>query len=178
LLRFRKAAVWGGGMWGNFPTKLLCFIPFIIIIVLWRAFDNSNGKVKPPHDHIIWIVEDDLDDRSLLQEAFADTQIPSIVFIFPDAITALQKLGIARAEELPHIIVSDYNMPMMNGNEFVQALHAHGRYEEIKKVILSTSNYLFDTEKCLQNGAHAYFIKPENYPQLVDIAFSILALNK
>ena len=134
--------------------------------------------MKSPHDHIVWIVEDDLDDRILLQEAFVDTRIPSAVLIFSDAITALQKLGICRAEELPHIIVSDYNMPVMNGNEFIKALSAHRRYGSIKKVILSTSSYLFDTEECLRNGAHAYFIKPGNYPKLVDVAFSILALNK
>jgi len=134
--------------------------------------------MKSPHDHIIWIVEDDLDDRILLREAFADTQIPSIVSIFPDAITALQELGICAADQLPHIIVSDYNMPVMNGSEFIQALCAHGRYASIKKVILSTSSYLFDSEECLQHGAHAYFIKPPNYPKLVDVAFSILALTR
>ncbi|MES2374012.1 MAG: response regulator [Bacteroidota bacterium] len=134
--------------------------------------------MRAPPDHIIWIVEDDLDDRVLLHEAFADTKIPSDIFVFPDAIAALRKLGVCHIEELPHIIVSDYNMPVMNGVEFLEALCAHGRYDAIKKVILSTSSYLFDTEACLNNGAHAYFIKPGNYPKLVDVAFSILALTR
>lgn len=131
-----------------------------------------------PQNHIVWVVEDDLDDRILLQEAFADTQVGCSVFIFPDAITALQKLGTCHAQEIPAIIVSDYNMPVMNGAEFIEALSAHGRYDSIKKVILSTSRYLFDTEACLQKGADAYFIKPGTYPQLVDVAFSILAIKK
>jgi len=128
--------------------------------------------------HIIWIVEDDLDDCILLQEACKDTQIDCRVFVFGDAISALQHLGTCSVHEIPGIIVSDYNMPVMNGAEFIEALCAHKRYDRIIKVILSTSSYLFDTEACLQKGADAYFIKPSNYPQLVDVAFSILALEK
>jgi hypothetical protein len=49
---------------------------------------------------------------------------------------------------------------------------------QIVKIILSTSDYLFDKEACLQSGAHAYFIKPPNYAGLIEVAFSILALYK
>ena len=134
--------------------------------------------MSSPQNHIVWIVEDDFDDRILLREAFIDTQIPCTVTVFPDAITALRELGICRVQDIPGIIVSDYNMPVMNGAEFIEALCAHRRYGNTKKVILSTSSYLFDTEACLQKGADAYFIKPSNYPKMVDVAFSILALKK
>jgi CheY-like chemotaxis protein len=130
------------------------------------------------HHHLIWIVEDDLDDRILLNEAFKDTQIPCTVFLFTDAISALQKLGTCPAAEIPDFIVTDYNMHVMNGAEFVEALCAHRRYDQVIKVILSTSSYLFDTEECLQKGADAYFIKPASYTQLVDVAFSILGVKK
>ncbi|MES2374795.1 MAG: response regulator [Bacteroidota bacterium] len=129
-------------------------------------------------NHTVWIIEDDLDDRILLQEAFIDTQIPCTVSIFGDAFTALQQLGTCSTGQLPSIIVSDYNMPVMNGAEFMEALCVHARYEPIKKIILSTSTYLFDTEACLEKGAHAYFIKPSSYHKLVDVAFSILSLSK
>jgi CheY-like chemotaxis protein len=134
--------------------------------------------MNSPHQHSVWIVEDDLDDRILLQEAMLDTQIKCFVLVFPDAISALQKLGTCPQQELPQIIVADYNMPVMTGAELIEELATHTRYQGIKKVILSTSTYLFDVEACLQKGADAYFIKPGNYPELVDIAFSILALNK
>jgi CheY-like chemotaxis protein len=130
------------------------------------------------HHHLIWIVEDDLDDRILLNEAFKDTQIPCTVFLFTDAISALQKLGTCPATEIPDFIVTDYNMHVMNGAEFVEALCTHRRYDQVIKVVLSTSSYLFDTEECLQKGADAYFIKPASYTQLVDVAFSILAVKK
>jgi CheY-like chemotaxis protein len=121
-------------------------------------------------------VEDDLDDRILLQEAFLDTQIQCKIFIFSDAISALRQLGTSKVEELPTIVVADYNMAVMTGAEFIEALCAHREYETIKKVILSTSSYLFDKEKCFQKGAHAYFVKPSDYPQLIGVAFSILGL--
>jgi CheY-like chemotaxis protein len=142
------------------------------------GFDGSNSDMNSPHDHIIWIVEDDLDDRILLQEAFAETHIPAVVVLFQDAITALQALGTTRTEELPHIIVSDYNMPMMNGYQFMEALSAHRRYAEIKKVVLSTCNYLYNAVECLQKGAHAYYIKPPDYTALVELALLILTPGK
>jgi hypothetical protein len=40
----------------------------------------------------VWIVEDDLDDRVLLNEAFLDTKMPCSLTLYPDAITALQNL--------------------------------------------------------------------------------------
>jgi len=133
--------------------------------------------VSKAGDHIIWIVEDDLDDSILLQEAFIDTRVPCLIQTFSDAINALQQLGTCRREELPTIVVADYNMPVMTGAEFVEAMCAHVRYESIKKIILSTSSYLFDKKDCLKKGAHAYFVKPSNYPQLIDVAFSILTMN-
>jgi two-component system chemotaxis response regulator CheY len=134
--------------------------------------------MKSPHDHIVWIVEDDLDDRILLQEAFAETPIPVKVVVFQSAITALQTLGITHTEELPDIIVSDYNMPMMNGYQFMEALGAHRRYAAIKKVVLSTCNYLYNAEECLKKGAHAYYIKPPDYIELVELASSIVRPDK
>lgn len=127
-------------------------------------------------NHTIWIVEDDLDDRILLHEAFKDTLIPCSVQVFADAFSALQQLGVSNIQELPTIIVSDYNMPVMNGADFIEALCVHRRYDTIVKIILSTSSYLFDTEECLARGAHGYFIKPANYPAMVDVAFSIFGL--
>jgi CheY-like chemotaxis protein len=127
-------------------------------------------------DHTIWIIEDDLDDSILLQEAFIDTQIACTVLVFGDAVTALQQMGLCNNDQLPSILVSDYNMPVMNGAELIEALCAHARYRTMKKIILSTSSYLFDTEACLEKGADAYFIKPSSYHQLVDVAFSILSL--
>lgn len=126
----------------------------------------------------IWIIEDDLDDRVLLNEAFLETKIPCSLTLYPDAISALQKLGTSTLQELPDIIVSDYNMPYMDGLQFIESLCAHKRYERIVKIILSTSSYLFDKAACIQSGAHAYFIKPPNYTGLIDVAFAIHALHK
>jgi CheY-like chemotaxis protein len=128
--------------------------------------------------NIIWIVEDDLDDRILLNEAFKETGFGGRIFLFPDAISALQKLGRCSAEEIPAIIVTDYNMHVMNGAEFVESLCSHRRYNGVIKVILSTSSYLFDTAECLRKGADAYFVKPASYTELVDVASSILAVKK
>jgi CheY-like chemotaxis protein len=129
-------------------------------------------------NHTVWIVEDDPDDRALLNQAVKDTHIPCEVSLFTDAVSALQKLDNCSARELPAIIVTDYNMHIMSGGEFIEVLSSYEKYDHIIKIILSTGSYLFDTEECLQKGADAYFLKPVSYPQLVDVAFSILAIRK
>ncbi|MBI2274718.1 MAG: hypothetical protein HYU70_13045 [Bacteroidetes bacterium] len=94
----------------------------------------------------MWIVEDDLDDLVLLEKAFEDTQVPCHVVIFSNTISAHQQLSTCPTDKLPGIILSDYNMPMTNDEELIESLCTHKRYENIIKVIVSTSSDLFGKE--------------------------------
>lgn len=73
----------------------------------------------------ILIVEDDPDDCLVFQHSILAIR-PSYTVVFKDdAVQALRYLSVA--DELPALIVSDINMPKMDGMQFRQAVLAHER---------------------------------------------------
>ncbi len=124
----------------------------------------------------VFIIDDDLDDQVLMKQAFESTGVPVDVRFATRSDDALAFLARCTAEEQPEIIVSDYNMPMMNGEEFLRRLLADPRYRHTPKVIVSTAASPAIIEACLTNGAARYLIKPSDFEQLVRLANEIISL--
>jgi CheY-like chemotaxis protein len=61
----------------------------------------------------IIIIEDDADDQELLKEVFKKLKYPNELIFFFDGEAALEFLN--RQEILPFLILSDINMPKLNG---------------------------------------------------------------
>jgi CheY-like chemotaxis protein len=124
----------------------------------------------------IFIIDDDLDDQVLMKQAFESTGIQVTVRFATRSDEALKFLGGCSDAEQPDIIVSDYNMPMMNGEEFLRRLSADKRYGNIPRVIVSTAASPPVIEACLANGASRYLIKPSDFEELVKLAHTIIKL--
>jgi CheY-like chemotaxis protein len=73
---------------------------------------NKNGPVV--------IIEDDLDDAEFLREVFERLDYPNKVLFFSDGEDALDYLN--KTENLPFLILSDINMPKLNGFELRKKL--------------------------------------------------------
>ncbi|MBV9988558.1 MAG: response regulator [Chitinophagaceae bacterium] len=125
----------------------------------------------------IFIIDDDLDDQVLMQQAFESTGSPVQVRFATRSDEALQWLGRCADVEKPDIIVSDYNMPMMNGEEFLKRLQADERYRDTPKVIVSTAASPSIIEACVSHGASKYLIKPSDFEELIKLAREIIALS-
>lgn len=80
------------------------------------------------------------------------------------------KEGLNRLESLPkvHIIVSDVNMPEMDGIEFVSRVKQHPRHRFTPVIMLTTENQVEKKEQGRAAGAKAWVVKPFNPPQLLD----------
>ncbi|PZR24288.1 MAG: response regulator [Flavobacterium psychrophilum] len=63
----------------------------------------------------ILVIEDDEDDREILQEIFKDLGYKNNIIFFSDSTEALEY--IRRPEVNPFIIISDINMPKLGGFE-------------------------------------------------------------
>jgi CheY-like chemotaxis protein len=61
------------------------------------------------------IIEDDEDDRMILDEAFKKLGYPNKIVFFPDGQSALDFLNLT--EVTPFLILSDINLPKLNGFE-------------------------------------------------------------
>jgi two-component system, chemotaxis family, chemotaxis protein CheY len=75
-----------------------------------------------------------------------------------DGQAALEAL--AAAEEVPTLALVDWNMPRMNGLEFVSAVRADQRLREMTLVMVTTESEQTQIVRALAAGAHEYVIKP------------------
>lgn len=124
----------------------------------------------------VFIIDDDLDDQLLMRQAFEATMLPVTVEFVTKSEEAIRYLCNCRPSEQPDIIVSDYNMPMMNGKEFLMRLLEKEQYKQTPKVILSTAASPTIVESCMSNGAFLYLLKPCNFDALVTLAKKILSV--
>ena len=70
----------------------------------------------------IIIIEDDKDDQEIYSEAIREINIPNEMRFFNEGETALNYL--LTTKEQPFIILSDVNMPVMNGLELKTRIQA------------------------------------------------------
>ena len=69
---------------------------------------------------------------------------------------ALELLG----EHAIDIILTDINMPRMNGEEFVRKLEEHEKFRLIPVVVVSTDSTHNRIRRMLELGARGYVVKP------------------
>ena len=90
---------------------------------------NKNGPVI--------IIEDDQDDQEFLEEIFAKLNYPNKIVFFTDGNEALEFLN--KTETIPFLILSDINMPKINGFELRSRIHTNEQLQ------LKCIPYLFFT---------------------------------
>ena len=75
----------------------------------------------------------------------------------------------------PDLILSDINMPVMDGFELCKAVKADPRLSSIPFVVMSTNDDRVHMKRMIQYGAAAYLVKPFNFDQLVLLIEKILS---
>lgn len=63
-------------------------------------------------------------------------------------------------ESMPDVILLDWNMPVMNGIEFLRALRASEGGDAPKVVFCTTENDLSHIQEAISAGANEYIMKP------------------
>lgn len=79
-------------------------------------------------------------------------------------------------DDLPAIATIDWNMPVMNGLEFVQALRANPAWRGMNLMMVTTEAEQSQIVRALAAGAHEYLIKPFTPDAFVD-KLDLLGLN-
>jgi CheY-like chemotaxis protein len=110
----------------------------------------------------IFLAEDDIDDQELLAEAFAQLDNTISVKAVNNGKKAIAFLEELSSENNPCLIILDYNLPELSGAEILERLSQLQRYEDVVKVVWSTSSSPVYEKICLDLGAKAYLVKPND----------------
>jgi CheY-like chemotaxis protein len=122
----------------------------------------------------ILAADNDLEDLELIEDAILNAQPGARLEKVTNGNELIKYLSSCKDNDLPCLIILDYNMPELNGSQLLAIISKQPRYTGIPKVILSTSNAPFHVQECLKNGATDYFVKPDNIRDLYSIAKKML----
>lgn len=86
------------------------------------------------------------------------------------------KQALARLESTAkvHLIVSDVNMPGLDGFELVAQIKQHARHKYVPVIMLTTEHEVHKKEQGRQAGAKAWIVKPFDPPQLLDVVSKLI----
>ena len=117
------------------------------------------------------VVEDSPTMRQLI--TFALKRIPgSRIVEANDGIDALKKLSTQKFD----VILTDINMPIMDGLKLVSMVRNDPVHKAIPIVIITTEGAEEDRQRALALGANAYITKPIQAPQVISKVKALLKI--
>lgn len=119
----------------------------------------------------ILIVEDSATTRSLIRAVIEEIGDFDVV----EAPTGFDALKLLPAQEFD-LVVTDINMPDINGLELINFVKGNPRYNHIPLIIVTTERSEEDKKRGMALGATAYVTKPFKAPELQGIIRKILDL--
>jgi two-component system, chemotaxis family, chemotaxis protein CheY len=90
-----------------------------------------------------------------------------------DGVDGLRKLAAARYD----IILTDINMPIMDGLKLVKRVRSDPIHKDTPIVIITTEGAGEDRQRALQLGANAYITKPIQAPQVIATVKELLRID-
>ena len=105
----------------------------------------------------ILLVDDSLPMRSVLKKTFkaagySDSQ-------FYEAANGKEALDLVKDKWID-IVITDYNMPVMDGMEFIKELKKDDTFKDTPVVIVSTEGSQSKIDEFMKQGAAGYITKP------------------
>ena len=108
------------------------------------------------------VVEDSPMMRQLL--VFALSRVKNLkVTEADDGVDGLRKLAGNKFD----LILTDINMPIMDGLKLVKRVRSDPMHKETPIIIITTEGSTEDRQRALQLGANAYITKPIQAPQVI-----------
>uniref|UniRef100_B8HKH2 Response regulator receiver protein n=1 Tax=Cyanothece sp. (strain PCC 7425 / ATCC 29141) TaxID=395961 RepID=B8HKH2_CYAP4 len=124
----------------------------------------------------IFLVEDNLGDIRLIQEALKSTTVECDIAIARDGVEAmsyLRRQGNYENARLPDLILLDLNLPRKDGREVLADIKADPELRHIPVVVLTTSRNEEDIQNSYDLYVNCYISKSRNLSQLFKIVRGI-----
>ena len=116
------------------------------------------------------IVDDSESMRKMIRKALADFGLKNHL----EAGSGKEALDIMAARDVG-LVISDWNMPKGNGLEFLKAIRASKRHENLPFIMLTSEAGAESYKIAMDHGATDYISKPFTKEQLVTKVKSIIA---
>lgn len=114
----------------------------------------------------IIIIEDDLDDQEIIDEIFKSLAYPNKIVYFTDGSEALEFIN--QTEIHPFLILSDINMPKMNGFELRNKVFTNEQLQTkcIPYLFFTTGANKKSVIDAYALSVQGFFLKPATIPEL------------
>ena len=114
----------------------------------------------------IVVIEDDAEDQELLTEAFNKLNYQNKVLFFSDGQEALEHIN--TSEELPFLILSDINLPKLNGFALREKLKTDAKLNNkcIPYLFFSTASNQQAVIDAYSQSVQGFFKKPNSITEL------------
>lgn len=122
----------------------------------------------------ILLVDDDIEDIDVFIEAISILDKSILCRSETNPIVALEKL--LNSEDLPDLIFLDYNMPVINGNEFIDKMRAVEKLQSIRIIVYSSYSESAAEQLSIIHDTESYICKPNSFNELVLVLKNILGL--
>ena len=126
--------------------------------------------MSPGIPFLILIVEDDEDDRIILDEAFEEIGYASEVKKFINGQSLIEYLEKMEPKLYPSLIVLDNSLPQMDASELLASLKNDSRYTHIPIIVYASSVSPQKKEKLMSMGAYACIEKEALMDNIIAVA--------
>ncbi|XP_034704766.1 two-component response regulator ORR9-like [Vitis riparia] len=117
------------------------------------------GMAAESQFHVL-AVDDSLVDRKWIEKILKTSSFQ--VTVVDSVSKALEFLGLQEAEQerKVNLIITDYSMPGMTGYDLLRKIKESTSLKDIPVVIMSSENIPSRINRCLEEGAEDFFLKP------------------
>lgn len=123
------------------------------------------------YDHKIITVDDSSTMRRIIKNTLIKIGFSNIL----EAANGIEALEVL-AQNNVDLIITDWNMPEMDGLTFVKTLRAKDQYKEIPILMVTTEAAKEDILTALRSGVNNYVVKPFTPDILQDKVFKLLGI--
>jgi CheY-like chemotaxis protein len=131
--------------------------------------------MKKTNDKLVYIVDDDPDDRQIILDAFLENNYQGDYAFIESGDELLKNLQDLK-DLFPSLILLDLNMPGVMGLDALKIIRGQKQYDHIPVIILTTSTLHMDRKLALEYGANCFIRKPDAFPDLISLMNAVLKL--
>ncbi len=113
---------------------------------------------------LIFLADDDSDDRELFELALRETANAASLKTFEDGVSLMTAL--TTVDRHPDMIFLDLNMPRKSGFDCLAEIKHDKKLKNIPVIVLSTSTNPQNIDYCFKCGASFYAVKPTDFRAL------------